>query len=58
MNIQTKCYGKIDTWNSREAAIAYFWGGICSSEGSERDRYLTIISKLERGMTFASDEED
>lgn len=58
MNIQTKCYGKIDTWNSREEAIAYFWEGVCSSEGSERDRYLTIISKLERGMTFASDEED
>ena len=53
--ITTECYGHREEWNSREEAIAFFKEGIANSEGSERDRYVTIVMKLEQGADFADD---
>ena len=53
--ITTECYGQIEEWNNREEAIAFFKEGIAYSEGSECDRYMTIVTKLEQGAEFADD---
>lgn len=49
--VTTICYNKRDTWNSAKEAIAYFNDAANNSDGCERERYLTIVSKLVDGET-------
>lgn len=57
--VTTKCYGKERTWASREEAEEYFEEGLasCDPGSSEYDRYLSILSQLERGENYATDED-
>ncbi len=52
----TVCYGKTRNWNTMDEALAFYLEGIMNSEGSERERYATIYSKLKSGLLFATDE--
>ena len=52
----TVCYGDVRNWNTMDEALAYFLEGMVCSDGSERDRYATIYSKLKSGMMFATDD--
>lgn len=54
--ITTICYGKKDTWQSREEALAFFLQAMVGSEGSEQERYSNIYLQLCLGMTQCSDE--
>ncbi len=54
--ITTICYGKKDTWQSREEAQAFFLKAMAGSEGSEQERYATIYTQLCLGMIECSDE--
>lgn len=56
--ITTICYGKKDTWESREEAKAFFLQAMAGSEGSEQQRYTNIYIQLCMGMNECSDEED
>ena len=56
--VKTICYGKEDIWDSKEDAMKFFLLGLAGSEGSEQNRYATILAKLEIGMDVCSDEED
>ena len=51
--ITTICYGKKDTWQSREEAQAFFLKAMAGSE-----RYATIYTQLCLGMTECRDEVD
>ena len=44
--ITTICYGKKDTWQSREEAQAFFLKAMAGSEGNEQERYATIYTAL------------
>jgi len=55
-SVKTICYGKEELWDDRKDAINFFEEGIYASEGSERDRYCTIVSKLKAGYKECSDE--
>lgn len=52
----TVCYGDVRNWNTMDEALSYFLEGMVCSDGSERDRYATIYSKLKSGMMFATDD--
>ncbi len=52
----TVCYGELRNWKTVDEALAFFLEGMMNSEGSERDRYVTIYSKLKSGLLFATDE--
>ena len=54
--ITTICYGKKDTWQSREEAQVFFLKAMAGSEGSEQERYATIYTQLCLGMTECRDE--
>ena len=56
--ITTICYGKKDTWQSREEAQAFFLKAMAGSEGSEQERCATIYTQLCLGMTECRDEVD
>ena len=56
--VETICYGKRETWESREEAKDFFRQAMAGSEGSEHQRYETIYEKLCLGMTVCSDEVD
>ena len=49
--VTTVCYGKRDTWNSVKDALDYFNEAANCADGCERERYLTIVSKLLGGET-------
>ncbi len=51
----TVCYGRIQNWNTMDEALSYFLEGMMNSEGSERDRYATVYSKLKSGEMYATD---
>ena len=55
-SVKTICYGKERIWDSREKAISFFEEGILACEGSERDRYLSIVCKLKCGLEVCSDD--
>jgi len=54
--VKTKCYGKVDVWESREKAKDFFLEAMMNSEGSEHDRYSAIYIQLMNGLDFCSDE--
>ena len=49
--VTTICYGQRDTWKCAQDAINYFNDAANNSDGCERERYLTIVSKLVDGET-------
>ena len=53
--VKTICYRQEKVWDSREEAIRFFEEGILSCEGSERDRYMNIVTKLRLGYDECSD---
>ena len=55
--VTTVCYGKADIWDSRQEAVDFFLQAIAGSEGSERDRYVNIYTKLLSGPDICSDED-
>ena len=55
--ITTVCYGKEDTWETKEAAEQFFLQAMMGSDGSERNRYTNIYIKLQMGLTYCTDEE-
>ena len=56
-SVTTVCYGEKEIWDSREDAVSFFLQAMAGSEGSERDRYVTIYTKLISGSDVCSDEE-
>ena len=54
--VKTICYGKEREWDSREEAMNFFLEGMCSSEGSEFERYAKIYTELTLGLEVCSDE--
>ena len=56
-SVTTVCYGKTEIWTSRKEAADFFLQAMAGSEGSERDRYVTIYTKLISGSDVCSDEE-
>ena len=55
--VKTICYGKEDVWDSREEARQFFLKAEAGSEGSEQNRYGTILAKLEMGLDVCYDTE-
>lgn len=53
--VKTICYGKEDVWDSREEARQFFQKAEAGSEGSEQNRYGTILAKLSMGLDVCSD---
>lgn len=54
--VTTICYGKEETWLSRQMAIDTFTEAMNATEGSEHDRYAKIVADLEAGEEVATDE--
>lgn len=55
--VTTVCYGKTDTYETRQEAIDFYKDCVRHSEGAERDRYVRIVMQLEDGAMHATDEE-
>ena len=53
--VTTICYGQKKEWDSRWEAIDFFKEGAMVCDGSEKDRYTTILLKLLAGETTCSD---
>lgn len=53
--IKTVCYNQEREWTSREEAMEFFFNGVICSEGSEQERYMTILIKLQAGLDICSD---
>ena len=52
----TVCYGKLENWDTMDKALEHFLEGMMNSEGSERERYAAVYSKLKSGLLFATDD--
>ena len=48
------CYGKTEKRN-REEAIQFYTEGVIACEGSERDRYVSIVTGLQCGKKVVDD---
>ena len=55
--IVTVCYGKEESWESKEAAEQFFLQAMMGSDGSEREWYTNIYIKLQMGMTLCTDDD-
>ena len=53
--VKTICYGQEQEWENRWDAIDFFAEGAAACDGSEADRYTTILLKLMAGETVCSD---
>lgn len=53
--VKTICYNEEEVWDSREDAMAYFLEAMCGSDGSERERYTNVYTKLAMGEDICSD---
>lgn len=54
--VTTICYGKEEVWPTRQAAIDFFSEGADACEGSEKERYSTIVMKLLMGWDLCTDD--
>lgn len=54
--VRVTCYNDTETYPSAEAAIKFYQEAANCSDGCERDRYLTIVSKLLDGQTDVDDQ--
>ncbi len=53
--VTTICYGQKKEWDDRWEAVDFFKEGAMACDGSEKDRYTTILLKLLAGETTCSD---
>ena len=53
--VTTICYGQKKDWDDRWEAVDFFREGAMACDGSEKDRYTTILLKLLAGETTCSD---
>lgn len=53
---ETICYGERQRWTLRQDAINFFLEGMVATEGSERERYTNIYTKLVEGLYTCSDD--
>ena len=51
-------YGEKKRWDNRWDAVDFFTEGACACDGSERERYETILLKLLAGERVCSDSID
>ena len=51
------CYGKEETWDCKEDAVAFFLQAVAGSEGAECERYTKILTDLAMGMDICTDGE-
>ncbi len=54
-SVQTICYDKVKTWESREKALEYFRVAMAYTEGSEHQRYCNIYMQLQLGESVCRD---
>ena len=55
--VVTICYGERKEWKHRDEAMKFFMQGILESDGSERERYEIILTRLMLGLKECSDED-
>ena len=55
-SVTTVCYGEKTEWESREKAERFFLRVMYGSEGSEQDRYINILVKLQMEMDYCTDD--
>ena len=55
-SVTTVCYGEKTEWESREKAERFFLRAMYGSEGSEQDRYINILVKLQMEMDYCTDD--
>ena len=57
-SVTTVCYGEEKLWDSRNEAKDFFLEGLKATDGSERERYAAIYTKLILGKNYCTDELD
>lgn len=55
VTVNVTCCGISKKFNSIKQAEDFFWDCADNSEGTERERYMYILSQLHRGITDCSD---
>ena len=56
--IRVTCYGRMEEWDSRAVAMAFYKRAMTCSEGSEQGRYTRIYLQLAAGRSECTDEEE
>ncbi|MCD8098035.1 MAG: DUF4314 domain-containing protein [Lachnospiraceae bacterium] len=56
--VTTVCYGEKKIWKTRIEALKFFWQAVQECDGSERDRYINVYTKLKLGFDVCSDGEE
>ena len=54
--VLTICYGEQRLWDDRDEAYQFFFDAAINSEGSERERYVTILAGIDSGQRVCPDE--
>ena len=54
--VKTICYGEERVWESRKAAMDFFFEAMMGSDGSEKQRYTNVYTKLLMGWEVCSDD--
>ena len=54
--VKTICYRQENDWEDREDAKAFFLQAMAGSDGSERERYTNVYTKLMSGKAVCSDD--
>ena len=54
--VKTICYGEEKIWDSRKAAMDFFFDAMMGSDGSEKQRYTNVYMKLQMGWEVCSDD--
>ena len=54
--VKTICYGEEQVWDSRKEAMDYFFEAQLGSDGSEKERYTNVYTKLLMGWEVCSDD--
>ena len=57
-SVTTVCYGEEKVWDSRNEAKDFFLEGLNATDGSERERYAAIYTKLILGKNYCTDDLD
>ena len=57
-SVTTVCYGEEKVWDSRNEAKDFFLERLNATDGSERERYAAIYTKLILGKNYCTDELD
>ena len=55
--VRITCYGKTETWDSRDEATGFYVRAMAGSDGSEHERYSRIFTDLMAGKSECSDGE-